>query len=196
MNDYTAIRAVSLTLKELLKAHITDSSEPQLSGVPITLMSPKEQQGSGAPDGVSLWLYRVTRNGDMLNLPPARPAPNQLARQPLSLDLYYLVTPVQQDPETEQALLGRVLQVFHDHSILGGSDLQDTLAGSTRELRLTLETLSLEQLTSVWYALQESYRPSVSYHVQVVNIDSDVEPTEVAPVSVREAQYAQILSVR
>ena len=36
MSDFTAIRGVSLTLKELLRQAITLSSDPQLNGVPIS----------------------------------------------------------------------------------------------------------------------------------------------------------------
>src|SRR5579871_6521539 len=152
MSDYTAIRAVSQTLLALLQNNITNSSSPDLAGVTVDLRTPKEMQEAQNAEGISLWLYRVMRNGDLVNQPPARPSPNQVARQPLPIDLYYLVTPIRRDPAAEQTLMGRVLQVFYDHSILAGSALRDSLAGSSAELRLTLETLSLEEITRVWTA--------------------------------------------
>lgn len=194
MSDFTAIRAVSLSLKALLKKYITDANEPQLSGVHIELKSPKEMQQAQEGLGVSLWLYRVVRNGDLLNQPPERPQPNQLARRPLPLTLHYLVTPVTDDPEAKQALLGRVLQVFNDHATLRGTDLQDTLSGSAEELRIALETLTVDELARVWDSLDEAYLLSVSYTVQVVEIASDLEPIQTTPVVVKETTYAQILS--
>jgi len=195
MSEFTAIRAVTQTLQTLLKQHITDSTDPQLAGVSIDLRTPREMRGNEDTMGISLWLYRVARDGYTLNLPPQRIAPDQLKTHPIPINLYYLVTPIATTPKDEQALLGRVLQVFNDHSILQGSDLQDTLEGGIEELRLTLETLSLEELTRVWDALKESYQLSVSYLVQVVSIDSDREPIEATPVMTKDTKYQQILSV-
>ncbi|MFQ5857713.1 MAG: DUF4255 domain-containing protein [Anaerolineae bacterium] len=193
MSEFTAIAAVSETLRSLLVEHITNSTDPQLAGVRIDLRSPKEMREDNETVGISLWLYRVARDGYTLNHPPERIAPNQLRPHPLPVNLFYLVTPIAQNPEDEQILLGRVLQVFNDHAVLRGSDLRDTLEGGTEEFRLTLETLSLEELTRVWDALKESYQLSVCYLVQVVTIDSDHEPVEAAPVLVKEATYTQIL---
>jgi hypothetical protein len=192
MSDFTVIGAVSRSLKALLVDHVTNSTEPQVPKAPIDLRSPKEMAGTKA---ISLWLYRVIRDGELLNAPPRRPSPTQQARPALPMDLYYLITPIKQDPETEQFLLGRVLQVFNDHAILRGSYLQPPLVPGTDELRLTLETLSLEDLTRVWHALHEPYQLSVSYLVQAVTIDSHHPPVQVAPVIEKQTQYTQILSV-
>lgn len=199
MSEFTAIRAVSATLKALLQDHITNSPDPQLANVPIDLSSPREMRDAAgpnnSPNGISLWLYRVSRNGDLVN-EPQLPVDDQLPRQPLPIDLFYLVAPITTTPDNEQALLGRVLQVFHDHSILGGPDLKDDLAGEATELRLTLETLSLEELTRIWSALQESYQLSASYRVQVVRIESGHEPSRSSPVRQRRTRHDQIVGVR
>ncbi len=195
MSDYTVLSAVSGTLKELLKVNITQSSDAELNGVEIHLLSPKEMQEAGHSVGISLWLYKVTRMAEMLNEPPERIGQNQVARVPLPVLLFYLVTPMTRHPETRHTLLGRVLQVFYDHAILRGADLQGVLQGTTEQLRLNLEALSLEELSLVWEALSEPYQLSVTYLVQVVKIDSDLEPVKTAPVIERDATYAEILSV-
>jgi hypothetical protein len=110
------------------------------------------------------------------------------------LDLHYLITPVTTDPEAKQALLGRVLQVLNDHAILRGADLQDSLKGSSVELRVILESLALEEIARVWDALTEAYQLSVSYMVQVVTIESDLEPIESSPVVLRQTRYTQVRS--
>ena len=195
MSEFTAIRAVSQTLKELLESYITNSSEPELKGVKVDLRSPKEMREDHNALGISLWLYRVARNQDLLNHPPVRPAPDRLLHHALPIDLYYLVTPLAAQPTDEQALMGRVLQVFNDHATLRGGDLRDSLSGSPEELRLMLEALSLEELTRVWHSLQESYQLSASYLVQLVSIDSEREPLQTAPVVSIKSEYEQILSV-
>lgn len=193
MSDFTVIRAVTDTLKSILTTGITNSPDPQLSGVQIDLRSPKEMREDHNATGISVWLYRVTRDADLLNRPPERISPSQVRRASLPLRLYYLVTPLVTKPEDRQTLLGRVVQLFNDHSQLRGADLQDSLAGASDEFRVNLETLTLEELTRVWYSLSEPYDLSVSYEVQVVTIDSDLEAVEEPPVLTRTATYSQIV---
>jgi len=193
MSDFTVIRAVSDTLKSILETGITNSPDPQLNGVPIDLRSPKEMREDNNASGISLWLYRVGRDADLLNRPPERISPTQFRRSSLPVCLYYLVTPLVAKPEDRQTLLGRVLQLLNDHTQLLGADLQNSLAGSTDEFRVNLETLTLEELTRVWFSLSEPYDLSVSYEVQIVTIDSDDEPVEEPPVLVRTTTYEQIV---
>jgi hypothetical protein len=195
MSDYTVISAVSHTLREILKQNITLSPDAELNGVEIHLLSPKEMQDAGNTSGISLWLYKVSRMAEMLNEPPGRISANQVARVPLPVLLYYLITPFNTHPEVRHTLLGRVLQVLNDHAILRGADLRGVLKGTTERLRVNLEALSLEELSLVWEALSEPYQLSVTYLVQVVLIDSDREPVQSGPVVERDIEYAQILSV-
>ncbi len=191
MSDFTAIRGVSHTLQALLRDHITNDPDPQLNGVTVDLRSPKEMR-EAQDTGVSLWLYQIKRNEFLLNQPPARTSASQVPHQRLPVNLYYLVTPIIGQPDDEQALIGRVLQTFNDHYMLRGNDLQDSLAGEVEELRVTLEQLTLEELTRVWYSLQEPYQLSVTYEVQVIDIDSARSPVQVMPVEMRETLYHQI----
>jgi hypothetical protein len=195
LSDFTAIRGVTRTLQMILRQHITEDSAPQLFGMEVDLRSPKEMR-EDTITGISLWLYRVSRNEHVMNQAPQRVAADQIARNPLPMNLYYLITPFTNDPEDEQALLGRVLQTFSDHSTLRGSDLQDSLLGGVEELRVTLEQLTLEELTRIWNSLQEPYQLSVTYVVQLISIDSAHAPVRLSPVQVRESTYAQILESR
>jgi len=122
MSDFTVVRAVTETLFNILKEGITNSPDPQLNGVAIDLRSPKEMRADNNTTGISFWLYRITRDADMLNNPPERPSPNQIKRQGLPVHLYYLVTPLVTKPEDRQTLIGRVLQLFNDHAILRGAE--------------------------------------------------------------------------
>lgn len=195
MSDYTVISAVSSTVQGILKQYITSSSDPALNGIDIYLLSPKEMQVAGHSVGISVWLYKVTRMAEMLNEPPERLSANQVARTPLPVLLFYLITPFSPDPGTRHTLLGRVLQVLYDHAILRGADLQGVLEGTTEQLRVNLEALSLEELSLIWEALSEPYQLSVTYLVQVAKIDSEFAPVKSGPVVEKEATYSQILSV-
>lgn len=195
MGDFTAISAASATLKAILEDNITNRTEPELNGVAIDLRSPKEMREDNGATGISLWLYRVARNADVLNGPPRRTTLDRIPNRPLPIDLYYLVTPIAVDPKDEQTLLGRVIQVFNDHPVLSGGDLKESLEGSGAELRVVFESQSLEDLTKVWYSLQESYQLSITYIVQLVGIDSDLEPVKSSAVTVRQSEFNQTLMV-
>jgi hypothetical protein len=193
MSDYTVIKAVTDTLHQILTDGITNSPDAQLTGVKIDLRSPKEMRLANNATGISLWLYRISRDPDLLNDRPERISPTQIRQSPLPIHLYYLVTPLVPDAGDRQTLIGRVLQLFNDHAIVRGADLQDSLATSDEEFRVTLETLTLEELTRVWFSLSEPYDLSVSYEVQVIRIDSDLEAIQGASVLVRRTGYTQIL---
>lgn len=194
MSDFGVISAVSTGIKQLLQDHL--SLQLPKDKPPVELGSPPEVTVTGAGMKVSLWLYRVVRDEFMLNRPPERPAANQVARYPLPIDLHYLVTPVAKAPESRQMLLGAVLQVFNDHSILAASDLGVPSPVQGAKLRMNLETLTLEQLSQAWYALKEPYQLSVSYLLQLVSIDSGHEPLLTPPVLERIDDYKQIVGVR
>jgi len=199
VSNFTAIWAVSRTLQLLLQSQIRADPQFPVSSSPVTvsLLSPKALREPGSPDpgtSISIWLYRVVRNEFTWNNRSERTASNQVPHASIPINLYYLVTPMNEDPESQQVALGKVLQVFNDYAILRGSDLQESLRETTEQLRVSLEALTLEELTQVWYSLQESYQLSVSYLVQVVTIDSGLEPALAPPVLQRNSGYNQILS--
>ena len=134
----------------------------------------------------------------VLNAPPDRIAYNQLRRTPLPLRLHYLMTPTTASdlaggPETEQLVLGKVLQVFHDHPLMHGTDLQGELSGTNSELAVRLEAMTLDEIARVWDALDGSYQLSVSYEVSAVYIASAREPEGVTPVEVALPEYGVIV---
>jgi hypothetical protein len=203
----TALRASSLTLRDLLREqlradlNLRDFFDSALGGsMVVALLTPEELATSGQ-QGLSLWLYRIERDEQTLNLPPRRVARDRLQPAPLPLRLHYLVTPIvgnsdhTDGPELEQNILGVVLQFFHDKPLLCGADLRGDLAGSTVELRVRWESLDLEQITRVWDALERSYQLSISYEVSVVPIDSARQLTDVVPVDVAIAELGVITPV-
>jgi hypothetical protein len=192
---YQALHATSATLHDFIDTAINADPFFRLVGRPwrdrgmaVRLRTPAEMLDDN-DEGLSLWLYRVVRDEDRLNDPPQRVTPTTLRPPPLPLRLHYLVTPVtnrlhQGDPDTEQYVLGKVLQVFHSKPMFRGPDLQGELSGTAAELFIRLETLSLEQISLLWEGLNGSYQLSVSYEVTLVNIDTALEPQSFVPVLV------------
>ncbi len=201
---YQALHSVSSTLQQFVDGQIKADTFLFAPGAPfrqrgmvISLNTPKEMDDAGK-EGVSLWLYRVIRDEQRLNDPPVRINATQLRPAPLPLRLHYLVTPFTTranlgDPDTEQYLLGKILQLFHSHSVLRGADLRGELAGSGAELHVRLETLGLDEMSRIWEALDGNYQLSVSYEVAVVNIDSALEPDSLVPVQEVLAEVGQIV---
>jgi Pvc16 N-terminal domain len=190
---YQALHATSVTLQQYLTAQIkadnflyAPTSPFRARSMAVVLNTPKEMD-ENTQEGVSLWLYRIVRDEDRLNDPPRRIAPNLVQPTPLPLRLHYLVTPLTSrdnagDPETEQYLLGKIMQAFYSHPILGGSDLQQEFAGTSVQLHVRLETLSIDEIGQIWQALEGPYLLSVSYEVAVVDVDAALQPILVAPV--------------
>lgn len=201
----TSIRAISLTLRELISTHFkTDINlraffDPNLGGTMlVSLLAPEELAAMN--EGVSLWLYRIERDEQTLNNPPQRSARDRVVHEPLPLRLHYLVVPVvdvtqrQDGPELEQNIVGAVMQVLHDHPCLRGVDFQGDLAGSSDEMHVRLESLDLDQMSRMWEALEHSFQLCISYEVAVVPIDSALQPQVVSPVDKVMPTYAVITS--
>jgi hypothetical protein len=164
----------------------------------VSLNTPQELQEENA-EGLSIWLYQIERDPDRLNDRPIRPSAEETVPPPLPLRLHYLMTPITDrtkplSPQTEQVVLGKVLQALHTRPVLYGADLRDEFIGTDVELHLRLEALGLEEITRVWEALHDSYQLSVSYEVSVVNICSEAEPQAVSPVRVTLPEYGVITS--
>ena len=197
---YTALRATSKTLAKFLEARFL--ADPLLTpsfsgGMQVSLNTPEEMTNK-PQQGLSVWLYRIVRDDQRLNDPPIRISPTELRPTPVPLRLHYLITPVTDpatgNPETEQMILGKVIQVFHSRPVLRGADLQAEFVGTDVELRVCLESMTLDEITRVWEGLEGSYQLSVSYEVSIVNIHPDLEPEEFTPVQIAMPEYGLIVS--
>lgn len=160
----------------------------------VSLRTPQEMVRQ-PQQGLSVWLYRVVRDEARLNdAPQVRPLPGgrvEVIPAPLPLRLHYLITPLSDDsPDTEQRILGRVLQLLHSVPILSGAALRGDLAGSDTEVHTRLEALSLEEIARVWEALEGSYQLCVSYEVSLARIDSIADPQSGAPVESAQIDWA------
>ena len=200
---YTALQSTSLTMAQVLRQHLKadvklgEKFDSNQGGVlVVSLSSPKEMSENNL-QGISLWLYRVEKDGDRLNESMERISHTQTRLRPLPLSLHYLITPVGSidkiSAETKQSILGKVLQTFHDHSILSGSDLQEDFVGTNVKLNIRLEPMSVDESTRVFDALEGSYQLSVSYQVSAVMIASDHEPVSSSPVQTAMPEYDVIV---
>jgi Pvc16 N-terminal domain len=198
---FTHILGASLTLQSVLQeSFVADPGLAALFGgggtATVSLATPDGMEAAGAT-GLSLWLYRLIRDEQTLNRPPLRVPLNLIRRQPLPIRLHYLMTPILSGraggvstPETEQLVIGRVLQTLHDKPLISGPDLKGSYGGTALELAARLETLGLDETSRIWEGLERPYQLSVSYEVSIVVIASELAPASVAPVKIVMPQIA------
>jgi hypothetical protein len=201
MSDYRVLQDISLYLRRLLFENLSgnDSVASQFASEnSISLDSPPRIADNSAPNAdqarLSLYLYQVTPNAHLNNRPMIPAGPGRQQYPPLSLNLYYLLTPVSQAPEDNLVILGRCLQILAARPVIRANFLDSWLRPEPPEVRVTINPLSLEELTRVWNAFNETYRLSVCYVVQVVSIDSALTPQTEQPVVERLIDTHQIVS--
>lgn len=199
---FTHIRAASLTLRRVLErsfradldlAHLFD---PSLGNAVVSLATPDGMEAAGEI-GLSTWLYRLVRDEQTLNRPARRIPPDLVLRQPLPVRAHFLMTPIVTGnagglpaPETEQWIIGRVLQTFHDEPLIRAPDLAGSYSGHPVELAVRLETLGLDETSRIWEGLERSYQLSISYEVAIIVIASGLQPQAFPPVMIAEPQIA------
>jgi hypothetical protein len=191
--DGTILGDASESLRRMLEAAVR-LVFPTAS---VTLDSPRDAVPGGPDQAViSLWLYRVTRHGDLVNLPPRRVALDRVERSRLPLQLHYLMTPLGADMLTRQRLLGVAMQAMHDRALVPAGMLEaPLLAAGVGGLHVHLETHGLEELTRVWHALTHPYELSSCYLVDFVPLPSGQETVGVAPVIDKRATYMEAAPV-
>ena len=134
-------------------------------------MAAKEERGPA----VSLWLYRVTPNEHLRNVP--RRGDSADARPPLYLDLHYLVTVWADNALAEHTILAWVLERLHRMPMLDVSSLSPEGGWEPGDqVQLVTEDLATEELMRIWEAVDPAYRLSVPIVARVVRIDLERQP--------------------
>ena len=193
MSDYSIINDINNTLIYLLWTNFESDSQinPDIisSSNQIILDSPADMEQD---QRLSLFLFRISENPFMKNQDMQKVNSTRLAYPPCTVDLNYMITPRTQNRTNDHIVLGKIIQIFHDHGTLKDEDLQGNLAGSTEELRLVLSPLSIEDMTQLWNLFRErSYMLSLCYQVTPVKIDSTRE-IEARRIVERELGYYQM----
>lgn len=150
-----------------------------------------------APDSVrqdgdcqlSLYLFHVAANKFLRNSPVTPPLPDLRARsqvppipaQPLSLDLYYLLTAFAgREYVQEQQAMSVALKCFHENPFVRTNVM---IGASTvpQEFSLTMEIESADELSRIWQAASPPARLSVVYKVSVVFLTPEEPAKPIAP---------------
>lgn len=188
MSNALGIAAVTATLQHLIEKGI----EPEGAGIAVTTRPPdKARTGSNAPNQVNLFLYQTMPNGAWRNMDiPRQVRPGETGHPPLALNLSYLVTAYGESDDDVRGhrLLGRAMSALDDFPVLGSEEINQILLPESglreqvERVRITLQPLSLDEMSKLWTTFQTQYRISAAYQVSAVLIES-IRPTR-APLPV------------
>ncbi|SEP26429.1 Protein of unknown function [Halogranum amylolyticum] len=167
VSDHSVIERVSRALVILLTDGLQEISIDETAGINVELLSPADLPAPNAH--LTVYLYRITRNGDVSNR-SAYVEPDGTRRQPpLALDLSYLLTvpPTSTEPDSDDTyeqhrVLGQAIRVLQDNPVLSGVQVGE-------DVRITMHTEAMDEVLDVWNTFADTpYQPSVSYLVSPV----------------------------
>jgi Pvc16 N-terminal domain len=191
MANHRAIAATSTALAGLIRDHYPRAEFG--SGLDVSLYQTRDFEAPMS-EGFSIYLFRVAVNGSVRNLALRRSPDGQRFRPSLPLDLQYMVTPWAQDGERQQRMLGWVMRLLADTSVLGAGHLNhyltetDTFAAH-EGLELICDPLSLADTLTLWDRLRPRMPVSATYTARVVLIDSELAVAEGAAVQTRRFDF-------
>jgi hypothetical protein len=189
-----AISAVTATMKYVLENE---------GGVAVTT-KPPDVTTQTETARLNIFLYQVTQNmGYRNNDHPSRSYSGELVRkQQVGIDLHYLLTAYgnQDDELSSQKTLADTIRVLHENPVftrdliklgIDNPELElpdierSDLADQLELVKVTMQSLSLEDLTKIWSSFFKtgSYRISVAYKATVVLLDGKKEPRSTMPVT-------------
>jgi hypothetical protein len=207
VSNALAIGAVSAVLRNLLDNGFIDAGVP-LGPVKVTAIAPDQidLEDPHAPPSLNLFLHRTSRNPGWaeVGLPWFDSDGRRLSNPPLALDLHYMLTAYGIADFQAEILLGYAMQLLHerpvldrdairralDPSPLGGSILPPAfqaltaadLADQVDSITVTDESLGTEELSRLWAAINAHFRPTATYLVTVVLIESRKATASALPV--------------
>jgi Pvc16 N-terminal domain len=208
MSSAFAIAAVTAVLKDLLNNGLVDHDLSAVGNVTVTALPP-DRIATGNTDEhsqINLFMFHVTPNIGWRNigLPSRDENGARLTNLPLALDLHYLITAYGAEEFHAEVLLGYAMQLLHETPLLTRQMIKQTLkptlpAGvtvppgikmlSTSDLaeqveliKIYPETLTTEEISRLWTAIQARYRPTAAYQISVVLIQKTEPIRSVLPV--------------
>src|SRR3569623_1793885 len=213
MSSPLAIAAVTAVLRDLLNNGLIDHNITGALGnnvpVPAVPPAPIAIAGANARSQLNLFFYQLTPNAGWRNagLPSRDERGNRLSNPPLALDLHYLLTAYGAAALHSEIVLGYAMHLLHETPVLDRQAIRTALGGGTvdsrilppafqalsaadladqvEQIKITPETMSTEEMSKLWAALQALFRPTAAYHLSVVLIEARRATRNALPVLTR-----------
>ena len=200
MSNALAIASVTAVLKDLLNNGVIDHQLSGVVGeVTVSALPPDRLliAGQAETSRINLFMYHVTPNQGWRNvsLPSRNADGDRTSNPPLGLNLHYLLSTYGANEFDAEVLLGYAMQLLHETPVLTRESIRRTLAPASpvngavlppplnalvaseladqvEQIRVVPETMSLEEVSKLWTAIQSHYRPTAAYQASVVLIES------------------------
>jgi hypothetical protein len=207
MSDASVITDISDTLRSILDAHLNPAPAAGGAagvGTPVTVTVDNPQRSAGEDLRVNLYLYHILQDESRRNTGPRL----QIARttdtatfvaEPLPLKLYYMVTAFAPEGRTEHRLIGEAMQALYTNRVLEPAVLKGGLATSpirADRIQVVLLNQDLETLHRIWGNFQEALRPSATYEVEGIYLDTlPVLPEKLANVKLVQERSIDVVPI-
>jgi hypothetical protein len=144
---------------------------------------------------LSFSLIRVTESKYQRNSPLTGLRAQTIPFQPMSLELYYLLTAFADKAyEQEQQAMTIAMQFFYQASIVHAPvSLPGIATPVNEEFTVTMEVESTDEMSKLWQSITMPYRLSVIYRVGVVLLAPPVAPALAKPVLVTKTTVDPVL---
>lgn len=199
MSNASAIAAITLTLQSILGDGVR--ADPNLNDTTVTVLPPDKARGSNNNNQLNLFLYQLLPDAAWRNMNiPGQVANGETGNPPLPLIMHYMLTAFGRDNDINipfgHYLLGQAMSILFDHALLGADEIRNATAVAlpvsnldkqVERVRITLQPLSLEEISKLWTGLATQYRLSVVYEVSVALIESTRSTRTPLPVLTRGA---------
>jgi hypothetical protein len=211
VSNALGIAAVTAVLKDMLNNRVIGATTGE---VDVTARSPDKIKTDGSEKTqLNLFLYQVTPNAGWRNV--GQPSvgsdgASRLSNPPLALDLHYMLTAYSNEDLKAEVLLGYAMQAMHETPVLTRRMIRDhfvpvgvppppfkslvaaELADQVELIKISLQSLSAEEISKLWTAFGAHYRPTAAYQATVVLIEGR-RPTKVALPVQKRFLYARTL---
>ena len=199
MSNGLAIAAITAVFKNLLEDGLVQNAALSSMGNVLVTTLPPDQVSIGV-DGqpqLNLFLYQVSqnRNADLEKSDLSVRHQTSLeedASAPLAINLHYVLTAYGNKDFQTEILLGYVMHLMHQTSVLSKAKIQallnhiatinrsgllsqaieltsiEALTEQLDRVKIAQNLFDAEQMSKLWSLFQSSYRPSVVYEVSMV----------------------------
>ncbi len=180
MAESTVLRDVGVSLKELLKGHISELRGEKA----ICFDSPGEME-SGESTRLCIFLFQVSPNPHLRNIEGEPLGEKKIIFPPLPVELTYIFTVYAEHRETELTFTDRVAQVLFDYPVLKGDMLKNNLRDQqNEEINIIPLTLSLDDMNKLWGTFRDKpFKLSLCYQMSPVMIPSNKDPKTISRVA-------------
>ncbi|TDF38585.1 DUF4255 domain-containing protein [Alteromonadaceae bacterium M269] len=194
MASYSVLHDISKEIQKNLYNALVDTPDTDftLTDADTDVILAKPDDAESESGKVALYLYHMDVNAHLRNQPRVAIGAESLVNPPLPFRLRFLLTPVSDSHVTNQLILGRLIQFLYDNPLIQSSTdlvLSDERGGA-KELRIHPDNLSVESLNQLWTAMNEAYRLSYAFTVDVVHIDSAKQPAAAHRVGVSQGSIS------